>query len=80
MDNKHPVYSRQTQYAKPYLSTPNYSGYVDTIQRGMKSGPFYGYNEGPRMCIMYNYVQPVPPYISPPCSPSPRFQYWYTPQ
>lgn len=79
--DKHSVYSRQTQYAKPYYRTPNYGAYVENIQAGMKSGPFYAYNEGPRMCIMYNYVQPVLPYVTPSCNPiSPRFEFWYTPQ
>lgn len=74
------LYARQTQFPKPYLANPNYGEYVDMINRQMKTGPFYTFNQGSKMCIMYNYIQPVAPYVAPPCDVSKRFQFWLTPQ
>lgn len=74
------IYSVKTQYAKPYLQTPNYRQYIDVINNRMKSGPYYEFNQEKDLCIMYNYVQPTQPYVKPQCLISPRYEYWYTPQ
>ncbi len=73
-------YSVQTQYPKPYLPTPTYTAYMNVVDGNMKQGPYYQFNKGQDLCIMYNYVQPVMPYVKPQCLISPRYEYWYTPQ
>lgn len=74
------IYSIQTQYPKPYLQYPSYTQYMNVIDRNMKQGPYYKFNKEDDLCIMYNYVQPVPPYVKPQCLINPQYEYWYTPQ
>lgn len=74
------IYGIQTQSPKPYLEYPTYVQYVDVINQNMKQGPYYKMNKANDLCIMYNYIQPIAPYVRPQCLISPRYEYWYTPQ
>lgn len=74
------MYAYQTQEGKPYLTYPNYSSYVQLIDRTLKSPPYYKENQGPCVPVMYNYVQPVYPRLNEQCLVSPQMQYWYTQQ
>jgi hypothetical protein len=64
----------------PYLKTPNYVEYIKILNHNLKSGPYYTFNQEKTLPIMYNYVDPVLPYLKPECHISPRYQYWFTPQ
>lgn len=77
-----PLYSVQTQLAKPYLSSPNYIGYIHQLDKShLKTGPYYT-TQPTNICIpiIYNYIQPSFPPVPQLCETSPRYQYWYTTQ
>lgn len=73
-------YSKLCVNSSKYLKYPDYIGYINDININLKKPPYYTENQEKKMCIMYNYIEPIMPYVKPKCIINPRYEYWLTSQ
>lgn len=77
--------ARETKFYKEefeYLRFPNYNTYLNTVDKNLKSAPYYKFDKEPlNIPVFYNYLLPnIPSIDMSKCPSNPILQYWYTPQ
>lgn len=77
--------ARETKFYKEefeYLRFPNYNTYLNTVDKNLKSAPYYKFDKEPlNIPVFYNYLLPnIPSIDMSKCPSNSILQYWYTPQ